>query len=853
MAEKIILNFTMAHLHNDEESEFHLEHCDIIDKFTPAALDTVAVTPFYKNSTGQLDAAVKILRSSALSPTIQTIKGKMVHTLVGLSLGVAALEHDVTTDNSVDGQLLRRILDKYKGTSKKNIEGAANDVHNVVTDLGGPPYDDLVAKHHLDHWITALNALLSAYRNYVKDRHVEIGQLPKGAAKHARALYQHYCATYFERVNSQIFIGATVPIAVDGYAKAVQDLLDRYKIVANSPGHGHHSGGGGGSTPSTRSGDLALGRFDPSTGSGQASSATFSGGALSLSKCCGVGSRMSRGSLFRAEKVIERSRNDLTHDQALGRFDPSTGSGQASSATFSGGALSLSKCCGVGSRMSRGSLFRAEKVIERSRNDLTQDCSSDNVFIYSYTQSLKERLMSIINKYGRTLLVAAAVAAGSVWMSGCGGDKGSEPTAKEYSVTVSSAGSGALGGGSYAAGATVVISAGTAPAGQQFKNWTSSSSGVIFADPSNAATTFVMPANAVTVTAVFEQQGAATYAVTVTSAGTGATGNGSYAAGAAVNISAGTAPSGQRFANWTSASAGVSFADANSAATTFTMPANAVTVTANFEAESDTSGTPSAYTVTVSSAGTDATGGGSYEPGATVAISAGTAPDGQQFLKWTSTGGVRLGDSTRATTAFVMPANHVTVTAVFESSTFIDLRDVTTYKKVRIGGKMWMAENLKYETTTGSVCYGNDDANCEKYGRLYNWSTAMNGANASNKNPSGVQGICPDGWHLPSRPEWDALIAAAGGTVSGKALKSTSGWYNNGNGTDTYGFSALPGGGRISGNFIENGDRGYWWTSWDDNGAYSSSFYKRMDYDSDNVREDKTNKGTAYSVRCIAD
>lgn len=149
-----------------------------------------------------------------------------------------------------------------------------------------------------------------------------------------------------------------------------------------------------------------------------------------------------------------------------------------------------------------------------------------------------------------------------------------------YKVTVSSAGTGASESDSYLAGATVSIKAGTAPAGQQFKNWTASNSNVIFADANSATTTFIMPAAAVTVTANFEL---AKYAVTVSSAGAGATGSGSYAAGATVSINAGTALTNQFFKNWTSSSSGIIFTDANSVATTFTMPASAVTVTANFD------------------------------------------------------------------------------------------------------------------------------------------------------------------------------------------------------------------------------------------------------------------------------
>jgi hypothetical protein len=147
-----------------------------------------------------------------------------------------------------------------------------------------------------------------------------------------------------------------------------------------------------------------------------------------------------------------------------------------------------------------------------------------------------------------------------------------------YKVTVVSEGTGATGGGDYAENATVTINAGTAPAGKQFKNWTTDD-GVTFANADSAATTFTMPAKAVTVTANFVP----TYTVTVVSEGTGATGGGNYAADATVTIYAGTAPEGKYFVNWTTTDDGVTFANADSATTTFTMPAKAVTVTAVFE------------------------------------------------------------------------------------------------------------------------------------------------------------------------------------------------------------------------------------------------------------------------------
>jgi uncharacterized protein (TIGR02145 family) len=110
---------------------------------------------------------------------------------------------------------------------------------------------------------------------------------------------------------------------------------------------------------------------------------------------------------------------------------------------------------------------------------------------------------------------------------------------------------------------------------------------------------------------------------------------------------------------------------------------------------------------------------------------------------------------------------------------FTDSRDSKEYKAVLIGAQAWMAEDLDYNTS-GSSC----DDECE-LGRHYDWETAVT--------------VCPSGWHLPSREEWEVLISFAGGSaVAGKHLKSTSAWAEQGL-LDTYGFAATPSGGSRSG------------------------------------------------------
>ena len=139
-----------------------------------------------------------------------------------------------------------------------------------------------------------------------------------------------------------------------------------------------------------------------------------------------------------------------------------------------------------------------------------------------------------------------------------------------------------------------------------------------------------------------------------------------------------------------------------------------------------------------------------------------------------------------------------------EVTTFVDYRDNKTYKKVQIGEQIWMAENLKYEAG-GSKCY--DGAGwgltpartCEVYGRLYDWNTTMDGEHSSHANPSGIEGVCPVGWHIPSDAEWTELIDYVG-VNAGTKLKSREfidriipGSRPAPNGTDKYRFSALDG------------------------------------------------------------
>ncbi|MDR0516334.1 MAG: fibrobacter succinogenes major paralogous domain-containing protein [Fibromonadaceae bacterium] len=172
--------------------------------------------------------------------------------------------------------------------------------------------------------------------------------------------------------------------------------------------------------------------------------------------------------------------------------------------------------------------------------------------------------------------------------------------------------------------------------------------------------------------------------------------------------------------------------------------------------------------------------------------------------------------------------------------------DIKDYSTVQIGDQTWMAENLN--CNIDGKCYGNNNANCAKYGRLYDWEAAKK--------------ACPYGWHLPSNEEWDKLYRYADSTsgmnspysseTAGKYLKATSGWSSGGNGTDAHGFSALPGGnGSSVDNFGSAGYYGYYWSSseYDSDGAY----YRYIYYNIEGAGWSRSDKNYLRSVRCVKD
>jgi uncharacterized protein (TIGR02145 family) len=209
-----------------------------------------------------------------------------------------------------------------------------------------------------------------------------------------------------------------------------------------------------------------------------------------------------------------------------------------------------------------------------------------------------------------------------------------------------------------------------------------------------------------------------------------------------------------------------------------------------------------------------------------------------------------------------------------EVTTFKDIRDDKIYRKVQIGEQIWMAENLNY-AADGSVCYDDgytgswhrDPAGfCGDYGRLYDWYTAMDDEGGSNANPSGVEGVCPVGWHIPSDAEWTELIEYvginAGTKLKSRAFKGTDGTQD---GTDKYRFAALPSGigsllsvtffpiiGSSPPYFFHGGKVGYWWSATEVESDGNKAWFRAVGPQS-GVGKSGFDKHYLLSVRCVHD
>lgn len=203
-------------------------------------------------------------------------------------------------------------------------------------------------------------------------------------------------------------------------------------------------------------------------------------------------------------------------------------------------------------------------------------------------------------------------------------------------------------------------------------------------------------------------------------------------------------------------------------------------------------------------------------------------------------------------------------TTANEDGSITDERDGQTYKIVQIGSQIWMAENLKYYKNISALCYDNNSQNCEKYGRLYSWATAMDsvGSFSSDGLNCGyerlcepafpVRGICPHGWHLPTEADFKVLINYVGNDNAAKKLKSSNGWPSLADGTDDYGFSALPSGEFVLGFKYDNmGKKVSFWAAEEDHGSWGKIL--EIEYDYDKTFLTRTFKNSAVSIRCLKD
>jgi uncharacterized protein (TIGR02145 family) len=189
---------------------------------------------------------------------------------------------------------------------------------------------------------------------------------------------------------------------------------------------------------------------------------------------------------------------------------------------------------------------------------------------------------------------------------------------------------------------------------------------------------------------------------------------------------------------------------------------------------------------------------------------------------------------------------------------------ITYSQTVTIGTQVWMTKNLDVATFRNGdpipeaktaeewkragenqdpawCYYDNDPANGAKYGKLYNWY-AVNDS----------RGLAPVGYHIPSDDEWTILTDFLGGKIAGTKMKSKSGWKKKGNGTNSSGFSGLPGGHRyLNGSFYSIGKNGYWWSS----SEYLTrvAWYRYLYYNNGNVYAFDYSEESGFSVRCLKD
>lgn len=194
----------------------------------------------------------------------------------------------------------------------------------------------------------------------------------------------------------------------------------------------------------------------------------------------------------------------------------------------------------------------------------------------------------------------------------------------------------------------------------------------------------------------------------------------------------------------------------------------------------------------------------------------------------------------------------------FKYGSFTDARDGETYRTIKIGNQVWMAENLRYKTED-SFAPGNEESNVAQYGRLYKWTTALNiPAEYQEQSPAkdinmyreikadNYQGIAPEGWHIPSIKEWETLMGNLSAKSNGAELRSECVWQKPG--TDTLGFFALPAGYRFdNGAFCQFGKRVRFWCKEE----YGTANAYRFNLTEDSMDIEGVYRSDAISVRCV--
>ena len=206
--------------------------------------------------------------------------------------------------------------------------------------------------------------------------------------------------------------------------------------------------------------------------------------------------------------------------------------------------------------------------------------------------------------------------------------------------------------------------------------------------------------------------------------------------------------------------------------------------------------------------------------------------------------------------------------------TLTDERDGHTYKTVQIGEQVWMAENLNYDyqtEITHSLCHENKQENCDAYGRLYPFAAAVDsaglfgngglccGGNGFVESPAAnltesSRGVCPEGWHLPSRGEWEQLIETVGGEdVAANALIAANDFSS-----DEYGFNSYSAGFYAYGfGFLDyvGSNSATYWTSTPYEMELAGGIFKttRIEIEPDAVSFQIHDLGYSFAVRCVMD